>query len=104
MPEMNQSKKLARWSLADARAVGHILVVQCQYCRITRRYLPDDILKFQKNTSVDRVRFRCQECGKRDYIHVSVYSPSSSDIGKLPVRRLVGMRDVKMPIWRDETM
>lgn len=104
MPEMNQSKKLSRWSLEEARGVGHILVVRCGLCNITRRFLPDDILKLRKNTTISRLRFVCQQCNKRDYMDVTVYLPSSLEIGKLPVRRLAGLRDVKVPVWRDETL
>jgi hypothetical protein len=104
MPEMNISKKLSRWSLEEARQVGHILVVQCGLCKITRHFLPDDILKLRKNTTLNRLRFVCQECNKSAYIDVNVYCPSSWDVGKLPIRRLAGMRNVRKPIWRDETL
>ncbi|MBB3655710.1 RNase P subunit RPR2 [Rhizobium sp. BK650] len=104
MPEMNHSKKLSRWSLEDAREVGHILVVRCGLCNTTRRYLPDDILKIRKNTTISRLRFICLECNKRDYMDVAVYVPSRSEIGKLPVRRLAGIKEVKVPVWRDETL
>ena len=104
MPEMNISKKLSRWSLEEARQVGHVLVVRCGLCNITRRFLPDDILKLHKNTALSRLRFVCQECNQSAYIEVKVYYPSSWDVGKLPIRRLAGMRDIKKPIWRDETL
>lgn len=104
MPEMNHSKKLARWSLTDASAVGHILVVRCGLCNTTRRFLPDDILKFRKDTTINRLKFICLKCNKRDYMDVTVYVPSRSEIGKLPVRRLAGIKDVRMPVWRDETL
>jgi hypothetical protein len=104
MPEMNQSKKLSRWSLEDARGVGHILVVRCGLCNTTRRFLPDDILKFRENTTINRLKFICLACNKRDYMDVTVYVPSSWEIGKLPVRRLAAIKDVRMPVWRDETL
>ncbi len=104
MPEMNQLKKLSRWSLEEARGVGHILVVRCGFCNVTRRFLPDDLLKLRKNTTISRLRFTCQECHKRDYIDVTVYLPSSSGIGKLPVRRLASVKEIKVPVWRDETL
>ncbi|MBX5148496.1 hypothetical protein [Rhizobium lentis] len=104
MPEMNMSKKLSRWSLEEARQVGHVLVIRCGLCNITRRFLPDDILKLRKNTTLNRLKFVCQECHKGSYIDVSVYYPSAADVGKLPVRRLAGLRDVRKPIWRDETL
>lgn len=104
MPEMNQLKKLARWSLEDARAVGHILVVRCGLCNTTRRFLPDDLLKLRKNTAISRLRFICQECHKRDYMDVTVYLPSAWEIGKLHVRRLASIKHVKTPVWRDDTL
>jgi hypothetical protein len=104
MPEMNISKKLSRWSLEEAREVGHVLVVRCGLCNITRHFLPADILRLRKNTTLNRLRFTCQECKKSGYIDVNVYYPSVGDIGRLPIRRLVGMRDVRMPVWRDETL
>jgi hypothetical protein len=104
MPEMNQLKKLSSWSLEDAREVGHILVVRCGLCNTTRRFLPDDILKLRKNTTITRLKFICLKCNKRDYMDVTVYLPLMSEIGKLHVRRLAGVKDVKMPVWRDETL
>lgn len=104
MPEMNQLNKLSRWSLEDAREVGHILIVRCGLCNVTRRFLPADILELRNNTTINRLRFVCQHCNKRDYMDVTVYLPSSLEIGKLPVRRLAGVRDVKVPVWRDETL
>ncbi|MBY3513046.1 hypothetical protein HFN76_12480 [Rhizobium laguerreae] len=104
MPEMDISKKLSRWSLEEARQVGHVLVIRCGLCNITRRFLPSDILQLRKNTTLNRLRFVCQECNKSSYIDVNVYYPSAGDIGRLPIRRLVGMRDVRMPVWRDETL
>ncbi len=92
MPEMNQAKKLSRWSLTDASAVGHILVVRCGLCNTTRRFLPDDILKLRKDTTTNRVKFICLKCNKRDYMDVSVYHPSLSEVGKLPVRRWLALR------------
>lgn len=35
---------------------------------------------------------------------VTVYLPLMSEIGKLHVRRLAGVKDVRMPVWRDETL
>lgn len=104
MPEMNQAKKLSRWSLEEAREVGHILVVRCGLCNTTRRFLPDDILKFRRNVAINRLKFICLECNKRDYMDVTVYLPLMSEIGKLPVRRLATIKEVKMPVWRDETL
>jgi hypothetical protein len=104
MPEMNQAKKLSRWSLEEAREVGQILVVRCGLCNTTRRFLPDDILKLRNNTTITRLRFICQECNQRDYMDVSVYLPSRSEIGTLAVRRLATIKEVKVPVWRDETL
>lgn len=104
MPEMNISKKLSRWSLEEARQVGHLLVIRCGLCNITRQFLPDDILKVRRNTTLSRLRFVCQECNKSAYIEVNVYCPSSWEVGKLEVRRLAEMRDVRKPIWRDGTL
>lgn len=104
MPEMNQLKKLSSWSLEDARQVGHILVVRCGLCNTTRRFLPDDILKFRKNITITRLKFICLKCNRRDYMDVTVYVPSRSEIGKLPMRRLAGVKDVRVPVWRDGTL
>ncbi|MBX4908397.1 MULTISPECIES: hypothetical protein [Rhizobium] len=103
MPEMNYSKKLRGWSLRDAADANQLLEVTCQLCRRTYRFFPRDLLKLTKDVSLDRLagRFRCQLCDRREYMNLKVVQIWGSEIGKLPVRRLVKVTSVKKPIWED---
>lgn len=104
MPEMNYDKKLRGWTLLQADYAGQILVVTCQLCRQTHRYRPADILKFRQDTSLARVHFRCEHCQSRDYMNLVVHQPGGSDYGTLPVRKLIKVETVKVPIWEDGTL
>ncbi|MBB5256046.1 hypothetical protein DB728_16345 [Rhizobium leguminosarum bv. viciae USDA 2370] len=104
MPEMNYDKKLRGWTLSQADYADQLLVVTCQLCRTTHRYRPRDILKFRRDTSLARVRFRCEPCRSGDYINVKVQQLEGSDYGTLVVRKLVRVKTVQMPIWEDGTL
>jgi len=106
LPEMNEMKKLRGWRLSDAADHGQLLTVECQLCRVTRRYFPRDLLKFRQDENLARTMscFRCDGCGKRDYMFLRVLDPSIEDHGKLTVRRLVRVKTVCVPVWRDDVL
>ncbi|KQV27480.1 hypothetical protein ASC97_03610 [Rhizobium sp. Root1203] len=103
MPEMNESKKLSRWSLTNAAEAGQVIVVTCHHCRITHRYLPQDLLQFRDDVSLDRLsrHFRCERCGNGRYIVLKVHDPFGADFGNLPIRRLEKVQIKKVPVWKD---
>lgn len=45
---------------------------------------------------------KCDHCGRSDSIEARCDTVQSSDIGKLKIRRLVGIKMVRVPIWRED--
>jgi hypothetical protein len=101
---MNYDKKLRGWTLAEADRAGQILVVTCQWCHLTQRYLPGDLLKFRRDMSLDRLagKFRCEKCRRGDYMGLKVQLPYGEDFGKLAIRRLDRLKQV--PVWKDDVL
>jgi hypothetical protein len=106
MPEMNYSRKLQRWSLLDAEMAGQLLAITCQFCNTKHFHKPGDFLKFRDNMSLAKLigKMRCETCKRKDYMHIDIHHPYGDDFGKLKVRRLVEVRTVKLPVWKDVTL
>ncbi|MBB3916008.1 hypothetical protein EFB14_19280 [Rhizobium fabae] len=106
MPEIHPFKRLRSWTLRTAQDQGQILVVRCDYCRVTYRYLPVDLLELCGDLTLDKVldRFRCNRCGKKHYLNLKLHFPHGSEYGSLPVRRLKEVRTVAVPIWSEDVL
>lgn len=106
MPEIHPFKRLRAWTLRAAADQGQIICVSCNLCRITHNYLPDDLQKLSGNLQLDRllVKFRCDRCGKRDYLQMKLHFPHGSEYGTLKIRRLKDIRTVTVPVWWDDVL
>ena len=94
-----------RFRLAEAAAMHLLLTVRCARCRrqpVT--FLAADLVRvFDPNRDCfDPPLFPCSACRSDRYIEVKLRSPEDSAVGKLPVRRLKGLRQV--PVWRNEML
>lgn len=63
--------------MSDAQDSGQLVRVQCQLCRITRHYLPADMVLLVGNVGIDTVetRMRCDNCGRHDYVRAVLWHP-----------------------------
>ncbi|WP_258045434.1 hypothetical protein [Mesorhizobium sp. NBSH29] len=88
-----------------ARAVDarQTVRVACQYCNIKRYYDPADLLTLCGDKPVEAVRMRCERCGMREFLRISLYIPAAEERQALTLRRLVGVRYLRKVIWRDES-
>lgn len=105
MPERNQlSRKQQAWTLSKAATTHQLVKVSCGHCRIVRHYLPADLLELCPDIGLEQLpgHFRCETCHLRDYIGVDYYSPIASDTAKITIRRLVKVKTIRRPVWRDE--
>ncbi|OJF91738.1 hypothetical protein AX761_22055 [Rhizobium sp. 58] len=48
--------------------------------------------------------FRCEKCKHKTYLQAGYFSIYGPDIGKISLRRLVRVKVIHKPIWRDETI
>ncbi len=106
MPEIHPFKRLRLWTLKAAGDQGQIIVVTCDFCRVTHNYLPNDLEKLCGDVSLDRLlgKFRCDGCGKKHYLRMNLHFPHGSEVGTLKVRRLKQIRTVTVPVWSDDVL
>ncbi|MER0237170.1 hypothetical protein ABRA89_03410 [Fulvimarina sp. MAC8] len=86
---------------------GRFVRVKCDYCRsATRFYHPDDLAILLGDVEVDQLRRRlkCERCGRRDYVEVDAPYLTGPEMRDLIVRRLVRVRTIRRPIWREERL
>lgn len=104
MPEKNSLSRMEKaYTLADADRNNQLICIRCCLCRITRNYLPKDLIQRVGIVPVHLLptRFRCEECKRREHLKVSSDSYSGSDLGKMPVRHLVRISYVRDVTWDD---
>jgi len=94
--------------LTDAEFLGQFVKVTCTWCtpKITRYYRPMDIYKIVGQQHILKLqrRFRCEKCGRNDYMDVTFKTVIGGEIKGLVIRELVEIRMVKRPIWRDKKL
>ncbi|MBB3544230.1 putative nucleic-acid-binding Zn-ribbon protein [Rhizobium sp. BK399] len=106
MPEIHPFKRLRAWTLLAARDQGQLISITCDYCRVTHRYLATDLIELCGNVTLDKVlrRFRCERCGKKNYLNMTLHVPHGSEFGDLPIRRLREVRTTRIPVWCDDLL
>ena len=108
MPTPYHQQNLAivrnRYRLGEAAAAGLMISVRCLLCR--RKgvvFLASDLLQvFDRDRDAYEPPFPCSGCRTGDYVEVKLRAPDDAAVGKLVIRRLVGIRTT--PIWRNETL
>ena len=109
MPTPHHKKNLGvygnRYRLAEAAREGLMLALTCRAChRQPVLFLATDLVRiFDPNRDCFYPPpFPCSLCGSDRYIEVKLRAQESAAVGKLTVRRLVGMKQV--PVWRNELL
>lgn len=105
MPEQNGlSRRQRMHTLTRAEETGQIVKIDCMYCRITHRYRCRDLLQLCGDVAIDEIacHFRCEKCNHKDYLRAIFELPWGSDIGKLRIRKLVRIKTVRKPVWKDD--
>jgi hypothetical protein len=94
------------FTLAEADENGQVVSIVCKWCRVTRHYLPTDLVKLLGAGAVlddVRGRFRCERCGKADHLRAWISLPSAAERQAMRFRRLKGVRVSRRPVWVDDT-
>lgn len=101
-------RKKPELSLSNAPLSNLYAEVTCRRrCRVTHLYHPDDLLELCKeDLAIPDVAefFRCERCRSRDYMRSAWKAVYGPDTGKTPIRRLVRVRYVRVPVWRDDVV
>lgn len=104
MPERDgYTRKQMAYTLPQADIDGMLVKVTCQRCRITRYYLPKDLLTLCGPVGIHEIPlwFRCDECHEKRDMVADWKAVYGEDIKTLRVRRLVNVTYKRMPVWED---
>lgn len=105
MPEPYWPKRKNSYTLGDAeRLPGRLVRIRCRYCKREHYYEIADLRVLLGNIEVDDVAYsmKCSGCGKDRTLELELLSISAEDRQKTTVRRLVAIRYLRRPVWRDE--
>ena len=87
------------FTLAEAAERGQIVVVRCALCHRIVRFLAADLLTLlNPRRDAFLPPYHCSQCGKAEYLHVKLHTPSPGDYGHLVVRRPAGV--VRVQKWK----
>jgi hypothetical protein len=107
MPEKTTiSRREQTTKLSDAERFQQIVHVHCKLCRTKRIYLIKDVMTLIGDVPVYSMAqsMRCDHCGNNEYLEARCAAVHGSDFGKLKIRRLEGIKTVKVPIWREDVL
>ncbi|RDL47971.1 hypothetical protein BLJAPNOD_05197 [Ensifer sp. M14] len=105
MPEQNGLTRSQRMhTLSKAEGTRQIVRIDCMYCRITHRYRCRDLLLLCGDVPIDEIarHFRCEKCNHKHYLCAVFELPWPADTGKLRIRKLVNIKTVRKPVWKDD--
>lgn len=105
MPEKTTiSRREGAVTLSVVEPYLQIVRVHCQLCHTKRVYLIKDVITLLGDLPAYRIghAVRCEQCGHKEYVDARCDSVQASDVGKLKIRRLVGIKIVRVPIWRED--
>lgn len=94
-------------TLDHADGMGQFVRAGCARCKTIHLYRPADIKTVVGgDMHVFRLRekLRCEQCGKRDEMVVEFKTFLGNEMVGLVVRKLVEIRTVKKPIWREKRL
>lgn len=98
--------KKPEFTLSTAHTHGMLLQLKCGLCRQAHLYRAQDIITLIGDVALWDVApsFKCERCKTGEFLRADwkhVYGP---DVGKLTVRRLIRVKTVNIPIWKDEVI
>lgn len=89
-----------------SRMVEHrlLLRVQCHSCRRVSYYRPEDVIQLFGDVDVNSLqrRIKCGRCRSNNFLHIETFQPAGSDLSGIRVRRLVGIKLLRVPIWKED--
>lgn len=93
-----------KYTLSSGHADGMLIKITCQLCKGLHRYHTDDVMQLCGDIPIFEVAswFKCEKCATRDYLKAGWDTIMGPDIGRTKVRRLLRIRYVRVPEWREE--
>ena len=95
------TSRLPRMSTAIEH--GQFIKISCTWCHISHCYDPADLKQLIGDVPFlnIEIHFRCSDCGKKEYMMAYIENPPARERVGMVVRRLVEIRTVRRPIWKD---
>lgn len=80
----------------------HLVRIHCRYCKRTTHYHPEDLIYVFGDVDIDSLarRMKCEN-GDHSVLDVGTVIPSGRDAVGIRLRRLVGFRIKRVPVWRE---
>lgn len=109
MPETHPPAYLSPTKIAQLPKLSsfqdrHYVQIKCSWCRSQHLYEPADLVQIFGDLPFMGIeeKFRCSQCGKKEYLTSKLRSVSGPDAVGITVRRLVKIKTLRRPIWKDE--
>lgn len=93
-------------TMAAAVDLGQLVKITCTWCKTSHRYEPGDLMNLLGNVPFlnIEINFRCSGCGQREYLKSDLEMPPAQERVGMTVRRLVEIKTVQRPVWKDVTL
>lgn len=103
MPEPYWTKK-SPYPLSNLVQQMQLVRVACCYCKRGHVYRPEDLIQIFGDVDVDSLmdRMKCERDASHGMMDVKTFSPSGSEAVGLKIRRLVALKMVRVPVWRED--
>lgn len=91
------------WRLGAASDAGQLVKVWCAVCPGERHYEPADLRHLLGDIGVHQLRERmsCERCGKLNQLSTTVFVPTAQQRNGITIRRLIGIRIKRVPVWEE---
>ncbi|QDC11291.1 hypothetical protein FHY55_19540 [Oceanicola sp. D3] len=87
-------------SSKDAAVDGLLLLIRCNLCRRAIYSTPSDLMKIvDPQHPLHLPPFPCSRCGQTEYVEMRQHRPAHGDYGRIPIRKLEKVVEVK--IWKN---
>jgi hypothetical protein len=103
MPEQYNLKRKP-YPLSNLITHMSLVRVTCRYCKRAHCYRPEDLIQIFGDVDVDSLmeRMKCENGGDHGVLDVKSFAPSGADAVGLRIRRLVAIKMVRVPVWRED--
>lgn len=89
--------------ISEAEKHARYAAIWCRYCKKRRYFLLSELRQafgdIDCDSVVDHNNWRCTKCDGNGRIDIKIEDPPASGA---TVRRLVGIKMIRRPVWKDE--
>lgn len=101
---MVRYNKKPEFTLSTADEHSMLVKVKCHLCKDLHHYYAPDIMTLLGDIAIYDIarKFRCEKCKTREYMSADWAHVRGPDTGTVPMRRLVLIKYVRVPVWADD--